>query len=85
MANNPVFVEYRESIDRWIVTIPSLKLELGPVFDHQITACEVGKKFEEGHPFFSEIPTVDQNSSFPRPNISKSRPYHRVSLKRFDI
>lgn len=49
-----------------LVDIPN-KVELAPVFDHEITASEIAHKATNGVQFFDRIPELPYGSPVPRP------------------
>jgi hypothetical protein len=62
-------VEYRSSVDRYIIVYESLGVELAPVFRNKYAAQEVAINAFYGEPFFTMIPTVPIGTEYPRPGI----------------
>jgi hypothetical protein len=52
--------------DNWLAVDEELRVELAPVFDCEITAAEIARKYNTHQPFFNRIPHVPMSSPIPR-------------------
>jgi hypothetical protein len=74
-------VAWRPACQRWFVEMPDDNLELAPVFDRWVTAAEIAGKYQDGHAFFGDIPSMPLGTQYPRPN--RTQPARTIDTERF--